>query len=82
MRKLNPEMLMTARQYKGMTQAQLAKKLKVTQGRISKIEMGVISCPDELLDKIVEVIESFTKEFYYQQKKIYGLPLSVHKSYY
>jgi Zn-dependent peptidase ImmA (M78 family)/transcriptional regulator with XRE-family HTH domain len=74
---LNPEMLALARQARGYTQSRFAQKLKVTQGRISKIEMGTLQCPQNLIVKFAELL-NFPVTFFTRQRRVYGLPLSVH----
>ena len=42
----SPEMLTVARESRGYSQTELARRLQVTQGYISKLEAGVIEMPE------------------------------------
>ena len=44
--RFNPEMLILAREARGITQSEMAKKLSVSQGNVSKIESGMIRVSD------------------------------------
>lgn len=64
--KINHEMVVLAREYRGKTQEQLARLLTVAQGSISKIEGGVApERAEELISRIAAELE-FPVEFFYQ----------------
>ena len=48
--KVNYNMVTLARESRGLTQSELAGELGVTQGKISKIEQGLLSISDQNVD--------------------------------
>jgi Zn-dependent peptidase ImmA (M78 family)/DNA-binding XRE family transcriptional regulator len=73
MPKFNPYMMMLARDARGLTQAELAKRLKLTQGTLSKYETGFGEPPDELICAVSEVLH-FPKDFFFEPGRPYGFP--------
>ena len=69
---VNPQMLILARESRGMTQSELAEAVGVTQGKISKYENGMLLVSREDLDKIATVLD-YNADFFLQQDKVYGL---------
>jgi Zn-dependent peptidase ImmA (M78 family)/DNA-binding XRE family transcriptional regulator len=69
---VNPEMLILAREARGMSQTDLARALSVTQGKISKYENGMLRPSAYDLDRISRLLK-YTPEFFYQKDKVYGL---------
>jgi Zn-dependent peptidase ImmA (M78 family)/transcriptional regulator with XRE-family HTH domain len=67
----NPAMLVLARESRGISQSELAKRLRVSQGNLSKIEGGLISADDILLTKIAEVL-NYPKSFFFQVSPPHG----------
>ena len=63
-RKANPRMVILARESRGYSQKELADKINVTQGTISKIENSQF-VSDELIDKIAIALE-YRSEFFYK----------------
>ncbi len=61
---INPNMVILARESRGLTQSQLAKILEVPQSRISMIEAGLRPVSDELLEQLVEALEYPPQHFY------------------
>jgi Zn-dependent peptidase ImmA (M78 family)/transcriptional regulator with XRE-family HTH domain len=76
-RNINPEMLVLARESRGITQSELAKMLSEAlgtsraPGNLSKIESGLIQVSDDLLDTLVELLH-YPRHFFYQTDRIYG----------
>jgi len=69
---INPEMLILAREYRGLTQEELARKLYVSQAKIARIEGGIqTEIPDELLSTLSETL-SFPSEFFSQEENRLG----------
>ena len=50
--KVNHTMVTLARESRGMTQSELADELGVTQGKVSKIEQGLLSVSEQMLNKL------------------------------
>lgn len=72
MAQINHEMLILAREYRGLTQEELARNLLVSQAKIARIEGGLQSdIPDPLLDSMVEAL-SFPREFFSQEENRIG----------
>ena len=68
----NPRMVSLARDYRGITQTDLAKLVGVKQGLISKIEAGIAGISDEMLDDLSHELY-LPRRFFYQSNKVYGL---------
>lgn len=73
----NSEMLQLARQFRGFSQSALSKAMNITQGYLSKIENGLIEPADEMVDSFCREL-AFPKEYFFNQDRVYGLPVSVH----
>jgi Zn-dependent peptidase ImmA (M78 family)/transcriptional regulator with XRE-family HTH domain len=71
-RLINPDMLILARESRGMTQTELADALSVTQGKISKYENGMLLVSDDDLERLTKVL-NYTAEFFFQKDQVYGL---------
>jgi len=84
----NPDMLILARNSRGLNQTELAEKVGVTQSRISKLEDGLsLSPPEELVDSLSRAL-GYPSSFFYQHaaaravchsfyRKRSGLPSSI-----
>ena len=68
---INFEMIILAREARGLTQRELAEKLSVSQGQLSKIESGVQEIPDTLLSKLSSVLD-YPEHFFALSERIYG----------
>lgn len=75
MSQVNPEMLTLARESRGFTQSELAKRLGVTQGKLSKVENGMLGTPTEMLPTLSEALD-YPTDFFFQTSKIYGPGIS------
>lgn len=73
MDKFNHHMMILARDARGMTQADLANRLKVVQGTLSKYETGMNEPPTEFVDDLATVL-GFEPPFFYEPGRPYGLP--------
>lgn len=73
----NPEMLQLARQFRGYSQSALAKSMSITQGYLSKIENGLMEPAEEMVEAFCKGL-SFPREYFFNQDRVYGLPVSVH----
>lgn len=66
-------MLTLARDSRGMTQADLADKMGMGQGTLSKYETGVLDAPDEFADDAGVALD-YPAKFFFQQGRPYGFP--------
>ena len=71
----NPEMLILARRSRDFTQQQLADRVAITQGAISKYESGVIPLNEPDLGKIAAVLE-YRPRFFFQYGTLEGPGIS------
>jgi Zn-dependent peptidase ImmA (M78 family)/transcriptional regulator with XRE-family HTH domain len=71
----NPEMLILARESRGLTQIQLAEATSVQQATISKYETGFSNISEEHLEQFANVLE-YPKEFFYLPEQRYGFGTS------
>ena len=71
----NPELLVLARQSRGITQRQLADMLSVSPGWLSKIEGGIKELPKERLERIAEALD-YPIGFFTSNKRVYGPGIS------
>jgi Zn-dependent peptidase ImmA (M78 family)/transcriptional regulator with XRE-family HTH domain len=72
-KKINNEMVILARESRGLTQKELAERLNITQGALSRIEAGLLNT-DSGIDKLSKVLE-YPVSFFTQKRQIYGLGL-------
>lgn len=71
--RFNPEMLVLARLSCEMTQSDLAQKAETTQGRLSKIENGLLEPTDDLVEVFAKMLD-YPVGFFYQSGHVRGLP--------
>jgi len=79
-RKFNPEMLVLAREFCGLTQAELAERAELSQGFVSLAEHAQKEPARESVDKL-GVALSFPSSFFYQAENYtgFGLTLVFHR---
>lgn len=63
---INPSMLTLARESRGISQSELAKKIGVSQGKLSKAEKGEQGLPDEVFQNLCRILE-YPSKFFYQK---------------
>ena len=73
----NFRLLQIARQFRGLSQQELAASAGVSQPMLSKIENGLAEPPEGWLEKVAGALQ-VPVSFFYQPDRIYGLPMSVH----
>lgn len=73
MSKFNHHMMILARDARGITQAELADRMKLGQGTVSKYETGFQEPPEEFVRELGYVL-SFPLAFFYEPGRPYGLP--------
>lgn len=69
MKTLNTEILKLAREVRLITQEELAMKIGIEQGTLSKIEKRLLSADVYIIEKISNVLD-FPIDFFYQVKKV------------
>lgn len=72
---INPQMLVLARESRGLTQSELAKMLSIGQAKMSKIENGFISLSARELMKLSDLL-NYPDHFFTQADPIYGPEIS------
>jgi Zn-dependent peptidase ImmA (M78 family)/DNA-binding XRE family transcriptional regulator len=73
--RISPNMIILAREARGMTQRELADRLSISSSKMSKIEAGFLSVNSELLLKIAKELR-FPEHLFSLTEDIYGLGLS------
>ena len=72
----NPEMLILARESRGLTQSELAKRISVRQGNISKIEAGNLPVSSDLLNTIAHELD-YPTHLFFQNDRVFGFNSTV-----
>lgn len=70
-RAINPQMVSVAREARGISQQMLAEALQVTQGRVSKMEAGLLPIPADLLAALARILH-YPPHFFYQDGPLLG----------
>ncbi|MGH6771254.1 MAG: XRE family transcriptional regulator [Xanthobacteraceae bacterium] len=73
MEKFNHHMMTLARDSRGLTQADLASRLGVMQGTLSKYETGFQEPPPEFIGELSDAL-GYPRAFFYEVGRPYGLP--------
>ncbi|MCZ6701892.1 MAG: ImmA/IrrE family metallo-endopeptidase [Ignavibacteria bacterium] len=68
-KRINPKMVILARESRGLSQSDLANKLDVHQGTLSRIENGE-AIANDLLNKMVSVLQ-YPREFFFEKAEMY-----------
>lgn len=76
MNEFNPEMLVLARESRGMKQTELARLLGIEQGTVSKIEGGMLQVSDVLLERMSRALR-YPNEFFSQNERVFGFGSTV-----
>src|SRR5581483_2673581 len=67
----NPAMLTLVREYRGLTQSELAARAGLTQGYISKAEHGIFEPPRDTVERIADAL-GWPVDFFYRTDQVYG----------
>ena len=78
MARINPTMVMLARDSRAFTQAALAEALRVSQGTLSKLENEQFIPSDDLLKRLSEVLD-YPVEFFSEEEPFKSLPISFYR---
>ena len=70
--KINSEMVILAREYRGLKQKDLAEKLKVKQPQVAKLEAGLIGDAAEAMLPSLSCVLNFPEEFFLQSEMLVG----------
>lgn len=69
--KFNPSMLVLARETRGLSQSDLAEMILITQGKLSKIESGIMPVSSSELSTISQKL-NYPEDFFFQYDRVYG----------
>jgi Zn-dependent peptidase ImmA (M78 family)/DNA-binding XRE family transcriptional regulator len=64
--KINRNLIIVARETRGLTQYELAEKLGISPAHMSKMEIGMVEIYDEYIDKLADILD-FPKSFFFQE---------------
>jgi len=67
----NPNLVILARESRGLTQSDLADLLSVTQGKLSKIESGISQISKDEISSISKAL-NYPEHFFFQTDQVYG----------
>jgi Zn-dependent peptidase ImmA (M78 family)/transcriptional regulator with XRE-family HTH domain len=76
MRQVNPQMLILAREARGLTQSELAEAIGARQAKISKYENGMLLVSECDLAEIAKAL-NYSDELFFQNDRVYGLGSSI-----
>ncbi len=77
-RKFNPEMLILAREFHGLTIQELSERLGVSSGYVSQLENGLKEPTDNIMQLIVAVLK-FPYQHYFEQGRRESTPTSFYR---
>ena len=72
-RKFNRHMMTLARDSRGVTQTELAHRIGVKQGTISKYEAGLLEPTDDFIKELSTALD-YTADLFFQTGRPYGMP--------
>lgn len=78
--RFNAELLRIARQARGWSQTELSRQSGVSQANLSKLENGLISPTDVVLNRVAHALH-FPRSLFFEPDRMLGLPMSVHPMY-
>lgn len=73
----NPEMVTLAREFRGLTQEELARRLGVSQARIARIEGGVLEASSTTVDMLADALQ-FPPAFFFLEENRLGFGSSAY----
>lgn len=71
-------MITLARESRGLTQKELSDKISISQGKLSKIEHGMISVDEATLDLLSKELE-YPIRFFYDKSLVYPSSIGLHR---
>jgi len=72
---VNPAMVILGRESRGLSQEALAERLAVTQGRVSKIEAGLLPVPEDLLENLSRALD-YPRQFFLREGGAIGVGIA------
>ncbi len=72
----NQDLLRIARQARGWSQTELSRRSGVSQANLSKLENGLINPTEDVMTSVGTAL-GFPVEFFFQNDRVIGLPMSV-----
>lgn len=78
MSRFNPDMMILARERRGLSQSALAEAAGVTQATISRYEAGLVTPLAEHLERIAEILERL-EAFFFLEERMYGASSMFHR---
>lgn len=73
---VNPKMITLGRESRGISQSAFAKKIKISQGKLSKVENGLLPISSEEEFKRISEVLDYPPSFFARSVDIYGIGLS------
>ena len=77
---LNPYMIILARESRELTQSELAKRLHITQGHLSKIENGLLEISEKLLHDLSRIMQ-YPAQFFLNPSPVYPPSVAFYYKY-
>jgi Zn-dependent peptidase ImmA (M78 family)/DNA-binding XRE family transcriptional regulator len=77
MKKVNHRLIILARESREMTQSALSRVTGIPQGTVSKIEGGLLACPEDALQTISEHLD-YPPAFFYADEMVHGVGTEAH----
>lgn len=74
-KKINLDMIRLARESRGLNQSELARMLSVSQGKVSKIESGLLEASDDMLSNLSRALD-YPEHFFAFDDAVYGAGIS------
>src|SRR5262245_7818973 len=78
--RVNPDMIVLARESRGMSQKELSESLEITQGYLSKIENGLLAITEELFTELVYRLR-YPEKFFLDPSPIYPPSMAFYRKY-
>lgn len=78
MSRFNPDMMILAREWQGMSQSALAKTISSTQATVSRYESGLITPIEEHLSRIADALDR-PLSFFFLEERTYGASSMFHR---
>lgn len=76
---VNPQLIVLARESRGLTQKQLSTKLGLEQSMLSRIENGYVQqIPDDVMNKMSQILQ-YPIHFFYQEFPVYPLLMNFYR---